>query len=140
MMIEQELKTPFTALRWTYGLVPALAGVDKFFNLLADWSGYLSPGIASLLPVTPTTFMYFVGIVEIAVGVMVLTRWTKYGAYLAAGWLTAIAGNLVLAGSLDVAVRDLAMAVGAYTLARLAALQEPAVAGERARSVAPSLT
>jgi hypothetical protein len=71
---------------------------------------------------------------------MVLTRWTKYGAYLAAGWLTAIAGNLVLAGTLDVAVRDLAMAVGAYTLARLAALQEPAVAGERARSAAPSLT
>jgi hypothetical protein len=140
MMIEQELKTSFTALRWTYGLVPVLAGLDKFFNLLADWSGYLSPGIASLLPVAPATFMYFVGIVEIAVGVMVLTRWTKYGAYLAAGWLTAIAGNLVLAGSLDVAVRDLAMAVGAYTLARLAALQEPAVAGERARSAAPLLT
>jgi hypothetical protein len=139
-MLEERLKTSFLALRWTYGLVPVLAGLDKFFNLLADWSGYLSPGIASLLPVAPTTFMYFVGIVEIAVGVMVLTRWTKYGAYLAAGWLTAIAGNLVLAGSLDVAIRDLAMAVGAYTLARLAALQEPAVAGARPRSAAPLLT
>ena len=139
-MMEQKLKTPFVALRWTYGLVPLVAGLDKFFNLLADWSGYLSPGIASLLPVAPTTFMHFVGIVEMAVGVMVLTSWTKYGAYLAAAWLTAIAGNLVFVGALDVAVRDLAMAVGAYTLARLAELQEPSVAAEQRRSAAPSLT
>ncbi|MGH9319006.1 MAG: DoxX family membrane protein [Vicinamibacteria bacterium] len=139
-MIDEKLRTPFVALRWTYGLVPLLAGLDKFFNLLADWSGYLSPAVANLLPVAPTTFMYFVGVVEMAVGVMVLTRWTKYGAYLAAAWLTAIAANLVVAGSLDIAVRDLAMAVGAYTLARLAALQELAVATERPRVAAQSLT
>jgi uncharacterized membrane protein YphA (DoxX/SURF4 family) len=138
-MMEETLKTPFVALRWTYGLVPLLAGLDKFFNLLADWSSYLSPAIASLLPVAPTTFLYFVGIIEMAVGVLVLTRWTKYGAYLAAVWLTAIAGNLIFAGSLDVAVRDLAMAVGAYTLARLAELQETAVAAEHPRKAAPSL-
>ena len=137
--MEETLKTPFVALRWTYGLVPLLAGLDKFFNLLTDWSSYLSPAIASLLPVAPTTFLYFVGIVEMAVGVLVLTRWTKYGAYLAAVWLTAIAGNLILSGSLDVAVRDLAMAVGAYTLARLAELQETAVAAEHPRKAAPSL-
>jgi hypothetical protein len=70
----------------------------------------------------------------------VLTRFPKYGAYLAAVWLTAIAGTLVLAGSLDVAVRDLAMAVGAYTLARLAELQEPAVSAERPRVAVESLS
>ncbi len=139
-MMEEKLRTPFLALRWTYGLVPLVAGLDKFFNLLADWSGYLSPAVASLLPVAPTTFMHFVGVVEMAVGVMGLTRWTKYGAYLAAAWLTAIGANLVVAGSLDVAVRDLAMAVGAYTLARLAELREPAVAAERPRTAAQSLT
>lgn len=142
-MIDEKLRTPFVALRWTYGLVPLLAGLDKFFNLLADWSSYLSPAVASLLPVAPTTFMHFVGVVEMAVGVMVLTRWTqltKYGAYLAAAWLTAIAANLVVAGSLDIAVRDLAMAVGAYTLARLAELEQPAVASERPRVAAQSLS
>ena len=139
-MMEQKLGTPYVALRWTYGLVPLLAGLDKFFNLLADWSSYLSPAVASTLPVSPTTFMYFVGVVEMAVGIMVLTRWTKVGAYLAAAWLTAIAANLVVAGSLDVAVRDLAMAVGAYTLARLAELQEPAGAVERPRVAAQSLS
>lgn len=136
--MEQKMKAPFTALRWTFGLVPLLAGLDKFFNLLADWPGYLSPAVQSLLPVSPTAFMYFVGIVEMAVGVMVLTRWTKYGAYLAMGWLTAIAVNLVIAGTFDVAVRDLAMAVGAFTLARFAELQETAGVAHPAASTVRS--
>lgn len=104
----------------TYGLVPLLAGLDKFLNVLADWSEYLSPLVSGLLPVSAETFMYAVGVIEMAVGVMVLTRWTRLGAWLAAAWLVLIAVNLLTLGVLDVAVRDLAMAVGAYTLARLA--------------------
>lgn len=126
-MFPEELRTPFLALKWTFGLVPLLAGLDKYFNLLADWTAYLSPAVQSALPIAPATLMYFVGAVEMAVGIMVLTRWTRYGAYLASCWLTLIALNLLAAGSLDVAVRDLAMAVGAYTLARLAGMREAAI-------------
>ncbi len=121
----------------TYGLVPFLAGLDKFFNLLADWPAYLSPFFAGLIPMPPQTFLYVVGVIEMAVGVLVLTRWTRLGAWIAAAWLVAIALNLLTAGIFDVAVRDLAMAVGAYTLARLAeARQEapaPAAAAMRER-------
>lgn len=108
----------------TYGLVPLLAGLDKFFNILADWPGYMSPLATSLLPVSAQTFMYAVGIIEIAVGLMVLTRWTRLGAWIAAAWLVLIALNLLALGIFDVAVRDLAMAVGAYTLARLTEARE----------------
>ena len=73
--------------------------------------------------------MYAVGIIEIAVGLMVLTRWTRLGAWIAAAWLVLIAVNLVTLGMFDIAVRDLAMAVGAYTLARLAELRQEAPAG-----------
>ena len=73
----------YQPLRWTYGLVPLLAGLDKYFGLLADWESYIAPAIQSLLPVGPGTFMAVVGVIEIAVGVMVLTRWTRLGAYLA---------------------------------------------------------
>ena len=107
----------------TYGLVPLLAGLDKFFNLLTDWPKYLSPWIAGLLPVSADTFMHAVGIIEIVVGVLVLTRWTRLGAWIAAAWLVLIAVNLATMGLFDIAVRDLAMAVGAYTLARLAELR-----------------
>lgn len=120
------LESLYRPLWLTYGLVPLLAGLDKFFNLLTDWPKYLSPWAANLLPVSAETFMYAVGVIEIAVGVMVLTRWTRLGAWIAAAWLVLIALNLVTMGLFDIAVRDLAMAVGAYTLARLAELRQEA--------------
>lgn len=126
----------YQPLRWTYGLVPVVAGLDKFFNLLADWEGYLSPAVAALLPVSPGTFMAVVGVIEIAAGVVVLTRWTRLGAYLVAAWLVLIAVNLLLAGFYDVAVRDLVMAVGAYTLARLSEVRAGVAVRAPARAAA----
>jgi len=118
------LESLYKPLWLTYGLVPLLAGLDKFLNLLTDWPKYLSPMVANLLPVSAQTFMYAVGIIEILVGLMVLTRWTRLGAWIAAAWLVLIALNLVTLGLFDIAVRDLAMAVGAYTLAKLAELRQ----------------
>ena len=114
------LESLYRPLWLTYGLVPFLAGLDKFFNILADWQSYLSPTVAGLLPFSPQTFLYAVGIVEILVGVMILSSWTRLGAWIAAAWLVLIALNLLALGRFDIAVRDLAMAVGAMTLARLA--------------------
>jgi hypothetical protein len=118
------LESLYRPLWLTYGLVPLLAGLDKFFNLLTDWPKYLSPWLADLLPVSAQGFMYAIGVIEIAVGLLVLTRWTRLGAWIAAAWLVLIAVNLVTLGLFDIAVRDLAMAVGAYTLARLAELRQ----------------
>lgn len=111
-------------LRLTYGLVPLLAGLDKFVGLLADWESYLAPWVADLLPVAPETFMWVVGVIEIVAGLAVLTRFTRLGAYVVAAWLVLIALQLVTAGFLDVAVRDLVMAVGAWTLAKVAEARE----------------
>lgn len=122
------LESLYRPLWLTYGLVPLLAGLDKFLNLLADWPKYLSPLVADLLPMSAESFMYAVGIIEILVGLLVLTRWTRLGAWIAAAWLVLIAVNLVTLGMFDIAVRDLAMAVGAYTLARLAELRQDAPA------------
>jgi DoxX len=129
------LESLYRPLWLTYGLVPFLAGLDKFFNLLTDWPKYLAPWMANLLPISAQSFMYAVGIIEIAVGLLVLTRWTRLGAWIAAAWLALIALNLITMGLFDIAVRDLAMSVGAYTLARLAELRQ-----ERPAAVpAPSL-
>jgi hypothetical protein len=53
----------------------------------------------------------------------------------ATAWLVLIAINLCTLGLFDVAVRDLAMAVGAYTLARLAEARQEAPAAVRASSL-----
>ena len=104
-----------------------LAGLDKFFNLLTDWGMYLSPTVATLLPVSPSAAMAVVGIVEVCVGLAILTAWTRYGALVASVWLLAVAGNLALAGFLDVAVRDVVLSIAAFTLARLAEQHEGVV-------------
>jgi uncharacterized membrane protein YphA (DoxX/SURF4 family) len=132
------LDSLYRPLWLTYGLVPLLAGLDKFLNLLTDWPKYLSPAIAGLLPVSAQTFMHAVGIIEIVVGLLVLTRWTRIGAWIAAAWLVLIAVNLITMGLFDIAVRDLAMAVGAYTLARLAELRQGASAAMPASSLRAS--
>lgn len=132
------LESLYRPLWLTYGLVPLLAGLDKFLNLLTDWPKYLSPMIAGLLPVSAQTFMHAVGIIEVAVGLLVLTRWTRLGAWIAAAWLVLIAINLATMGLFDIAVRDLAMAVGAYTLARLAEIRGEAPASTQASRLGTS--
>ena len=91
-----------------------MAGLDKFFNLLTNWEQYLNPTLARFLPVSPSAFMHLVGIVEIAAGIVVLSRFTTVGAYVVSAWLTLIGLSLIFSGRyLDVAVRDIVMAVGA---------------------------
>lgn len=116
----QQIKSVFNLLKLTFGLVPIVAGLDKFTNLLTDWEVYLHPGLASLLPFSVHTFMIIVGIIEIVAGIIVLTR-PAIGGFIVAGWLTLIALTLLASGSfLDVAVRELVMAIGAFSLARMA--------------------
>lgn len=106
-------------LKYTFGLVPIVAGLDKFTNILTDWSQYISEGFEGMLPFEPTTFMMIVGVIEIIAGALVLTK-TKIGAYVVSAWLVAIALTLIFSWTyVDVAVRDLVMAIGAFSLAKL---------------------
>ena len=118
--MDQRLNSSWWALRIALGLAPFLAGLDKFFNLLTKCTMYLNPLALRVVPVAPETFMRAVGVIEMIVGIAILTRWTRLGAYVAAAWLVCIALNLVSMGAfLDVAVRDLLIAVAAFSLARL---------------------
>src|SRR3989442_9302096 len=114
------LNSAWWALRVGLGMGPFLAGLDKFFNILADWGMYLSPMAERFLPVSAQVFMRAVGVVEMAVGLLILAGQTRIGGYLAMGWLLAIAVNLVTTGMFyDLAVRDVEIAIAAYALARL---------------------
>jgi len=112
-------------LRIVFGVVPVVAGLDKFFNLLTDWTQYINPTLERLLPVSASTFMHVVGIVEIAAGFIVLSPLTALGAYIVATWLALIAVSLIASGRhTDVAVRDLVMSVSAYSLGALSQVRE----------------
>jgi uncharacterized membrane protein YphA (DoxX/SURF4 family) len=126
MTTNTKIDQTWWTLRLTYGLVAFLAGLDKFFNLLTSWDSYLAPAVGNLLPLGATSLMCVVGVVEMLVGILILTAFTRIGAYVATAWLLLIAFNIALTGShFDVAVRDVAMAAGAWTLARVTEARHP---------------
>ncbi|MEV6305031.1 DoxX family membrane protein [Actinoplanes sp. NPDC051861] len=111
----------FLLLRTVFTVAPILFGLDKFFNLLTDWPGYLAPWIDNLVPGTAQQAMYAVGVIEIIAGVLVALR-PRWGALVVAAWLAGIIVNLLILGDYyDVALRDFGLLVGALALARLAA-------------------
>jgi hypothetical protein len=139
MQIDVGLDSARRALKIGLGLAAFLAGADKFFGLLTDWTRYLSPAVRAIVPLAPATFMSVVGVVEMCVGIAILGRWTRVGAYLAMVWLLAIAANLVVGGAfLDVAVRDVEMAIAAYALARLTEARAAAVTARVATAPDPA--
>ena len=110
----------YLTLRVGFVVAPILFGLDKFTNLLADWTTYLAPGIDRLVPGSATSAMLTVGIIEIVAGLVVAVR-PKVGGYLVAAWLAGIIANLLLlADHYDVALRDFGLLLAALTLARLA--------------------
>ncbi|CAN5387744.1 DoxX family membrane protein [soil metagenome] len=120
METNQTIKSVFNTLKLTFGIVPIVAGLDKFTNLLTNWEHYLHPRMLSVLLFAPHTFMMIVGVIEIIAGVIVLAK-PAIGGYIVMASLTLIALTLLASGNyLDVAVRDLVMAIGAFSLARLA--------------------
>jgi hypothetical protein len=115
----------FLTLRVGFVVAPILFGLDKFTNLLVDWTTYLAPAVDRLVPGSATSAMLAVGVVEIVAGLVVAVR-PKVGGYLVAAWLAGIIGNLLLLGDhYDIALRDLGLLLAALALARLATAFHP---------------
>lgn len=109
----------FLLLRTVYVVAPIIFGLDKFTNLLTDWTMYLAPVATSVVPLPAQSIMYIVGAVEILAGVLVAVR-PRFGSAVVAVWLLGIIINLIVLGSFyDVALRDFGLLVGALALNRL---------------------
>jgi uncharacterized membrane protein YphA (DoxX/SURF4 family) len=122
--LDRRLDASWWVLKIALGLMAVLAGLDKYFNKLADWEMYLSPYATKVIPVSAVTFMHVVGVIEIVAGIVVFSRWTQIGAYIVMAWLIGIALNLVTTGMFfDIAVRDLEIAAAAFVLAQLSTVR-----------------
>lgn len=110
----------FLLLRSAFTVAPILFGIDKFANLLTDWTHYLAPWIDAIVPGDAQFAMWGIGIVEIAAGLLVAIR-PRWGGLVVAAWLLGIIVNLLtLPGYFDVALRDVGLLAGALALALLA--------------------
>jgi len=134
--MDSRINSIFWTLRIAFGLTAFLAGLDKFLNLLTNWEQYASPLVLNIVPVSAGALMRVAGVIEMLAGIAVLAGITRLGGYVIAAWLTLIALSLVTSGQyFDVAVRDLVMAAGAFTLARISEVR--AEAGARTSVMRP---
>jgi uncharacterized membrane protein YphA (DoxX/SURF4 family) len=118
----------FWLLRVGFTVAPILFGLDKFFNWSVDWPDYLAGWVNSIVPGSGQDFMYVVGAVEIAAGLLVAFA-PRIGAFVVAGWLAGIVLNLLTKNPpeyYDIALRDFGLMLGALTLGRLALVVVPA--------------
>jgi len=120
----------FWALRLGLGATAFLAGADKFTNLLTNWEKYIAPDASNAIPMSNKNFMRIVGVIEMLVGVGILSPRHRVSSYAASAWLMAIAANLYLNKDYDVAVRDVNMAIGAFALGQLSGARRRAVESE----------
>ena len=114
----------YLALRIGFTVAPIIAGADKFLHLLVNWDQYLPATVNNVLGGHGHEFMYAVGVIEIVAGIGIALK-PKFFGYVVSAWLLAIIANLLMIpGYFDVALRDLGLAIGAFALARLAAVYD----------------
>jgi hypothetical protein len=130
----------FLLMRIGFTVLPIWMGIDKFANGMTYWPHYLAPWIVALLPFSAQTAMYVVCAIEIVAGVAVAVK-PRYAAYIVTAWLAGIVINLLTySGFYDVALRDFGLLLAALTLARLAAVYDPAWFERKAGGAHPSGT
>jgi uncharacterized membrane protein YphA (DoxX/SURF4 family) len=118
----------FWLLRIGFTVAPILFGLDKFFNWSVDWPDYLAGWVDDVIPGSAQDWMYVVGAIEIAAGVLVAVA-PRIGAFVVAAWLAGIVLNLLTKDPpqyYDIALRDVGLMLGAVTLGRLALAIVPA--------------
>lgn len=114
------VRQAFLVLRTAFTVAPILFGLDKFTNLMTDWTTYLAPWIDDLVPGTAQQAMYAVGVTEVVAGLLVAVA-PRVGGLVVAAWLAGIIVNLLTLGDYyDVALRDVGLLAGAVALSRLA--------------------
>ena len=126
--VEAAAHHAFWLLRIGFTVAPILFGLDKFFNWSVHWPDYLAGWINDIVPGSGQDFMYVVGGIEIAAGLLVAVA-PRIGAFVVAGWLAGIIVNLLTNDPpeyYDIALRDFGLMLGALTLGRLALAIVPA--------------
>ena len=105
-------------LRVGFTVTPILFWLDKFTNLMTDWTQFLPEFVTNVI--SGGAVMAVVGVVEIIAGIGVWLR-PKIFAYVVAAWLGVIIITLIIVGGFwDIALRDFGLLLGALALGQLA--------------------
>lgn len=110
----------FRILQVVFIAAPIIAGLDKFFNFLINWSSYLARPIVEMTGGHSHAFLMVIGIIEIIAGIGVIFK-PKIFSYVIAVWFLAIIINLLIKGHyFDIVLRDIGLMLAALSLGKLA--------------------
>lgn len=112
----------FDVLKITYGLFLIVIGLDKFFDLIVNWSQYVHPSIYAF--VSHNVLISSVGILEIILGLLILSPWLRTGCYATILWMVVVIVDLLALGYFDIAARDVLIAMGIFTLVILSEVKD----------------
>jgi hypothetical protein len=117
--VESPSSQAFQILHIAFSVVPIVAGIDKFFHFLVNWDLYLAPLVPRVTGFSAPTLMLGAGLIEVIAGLLVVIA-PRLGAMVVGLWLCGVVVNLLLTGAyFDIALRDFALALGAFALSRL---------------------
>ncbi|MFL5937714.1 MAG: hypothetical protein ACJ76U_12825 [Gaiellaceae bacterium] len=128
LRVTNAARQAYILLRLGFVAAPILFGIDKFFNWTVHWPDYLAGWINNIIPGSGQEWMYIVGGIEIAAGLLVAVA-PRIGAFVVAAWLAGIVINLLTKNPpeyYDIALRDFGLMLGALTLGRLSAVYDRA--------------
>jgi len=118
-MHEDKSRQAFKILQFVFVIAPIVAGLDKFFYLLTNWSQYIAPYVLSMFKGHDRVFMSIVGVIEIIAGIGMIMK-PQFWAYIVSLWLLGIVVNLLMTGHYyDIALRDFGLMLSAFACARL---------------------
>jgi len=129
IVIPNEIRAKFNRVWWmlklTYGLFLIAAGADKFVNFLTYWPKYVSATVLAVIPLPVESLLYIFAIIEIIIGLLILSKFTRIGAYLAVVSMGIVVLNLLSMFTVfDIVTRDVVMIIGALALAWLTEIKE----------------
>ncbi len=131
----------FMALQSGLVAVSLIAGMDKFVDLLTNWSAYVAPQLPRLLGFSSQAVSYGAGVIEILIA-MGIAIWPRVFSNILVGWMGIIILNLLLTGQyFDLILQDFGLAAAAYAFSRLCQIKEevPVVVSEPSEFSAPEL-
>ncbi len=109
-------------LKYTYGLFLIVVGTDKFFDIIVHWAQYVHPSVLPFMSMA--TVLLSVAILEIILGLLILSPWIKVGCYATIVWMAVIIIDLLALGLIDIAARDVLITIGILVLAWLTDVKE----------------
>jgi len=111
----------YRIMYYAFIALPAIAGLDKFLHVLTTWDSYVSPGIASVLHMTPAAVTSLAGLMELAAAITVALK-PRVGSWVITIWLWLVVINLLTMHShYDIVLRDLALSAAGFAFTRLSA-------------------